>query len=303
MISPPLLAFGTVTDDNSPAVVSVGTNGVADDAAAHGAVAMPPFARRVAAAMASDVPVFLGRVYVPTYVRMNCVKNWVVPCGKAQQISGNNRSLLPKNMKINEDYLCNVAKAIFYHASIPFDAEDLYEWVRIDKNIALISDNALYDIRDRGAHVHIADCINKILGTEGVIHAQTNMPCAWADVLRVSTMQLDMYLVVTKVFSSELEPAYGWILRGPSDHSLRVGFFDVNHGVFYPCNEVGTAVFVGTSYRRYLFKTGKRKGVARDLNLMMKQKGGMYPWLDAEGKPHYRVCAAAQIYRINRYHE
>ena len=110
-------------------------------------------------------------------------------------------------------------------------------------------------------------------------------------------------VVVTKVYPYELEPGYDRVLNGPSDYSLRVGFFDVNHGVFYPCNEAGTSVFVGTSYRRFLFDTKKRKGIAHDLNLMMRSKGGMYPWIDAKGKPHYQVCAAAQIFRINRHHE
>ena len=280
-------------DTGDGAEASVGNDDVTGDIPDNGARNAP----------VDGIPVFLSRVYVERYVTMTSFKHWVGPCGKTQQISGNNRHLLPKNMKVDETYLRNVAKAIFYHASVPFDGEKLDAWVEAPYNMALVSSDVIYVIRNRRAHVRIADCVNKILDESRTLHAQTNMPSAWADVLRVSTINLDMYLVVTKVYPFEQEPGYNWVRDGPSGYSLRVGFFDVNHGVFYPCNEAGTSLFVGTSYRRFLYESKKRKGITNDLNMMMEKHGGMYPWVDPMGKPHYRVCEAAQIYRINRHQE
>ena len=102
--SPQASSAKKVRDDNSPAVVSMGNDDVASDARSR---------------HSSDVPVFLSRVYVSMYVNMNTLRNWVTVCSKTQQISGNNRNLLPKNMVVGQNYLCNVAKAIFYHASVP----------------------------------------------------------------------------------------------------------------------------------------------------------------------------------------
>ena len=294
--SSPQASNGANAADGSPAVVSVGNNdpvvGVNNDEATDEAEAQD----------VDEVPVFLGRVYVQTHVTMTCSKSWVGSCGKTQQISGNNRHLVPKNMKPDAYYLRNVAKAILFHASAPYDEERLDEWVGAPENFVLVSPGPLHDIRNRRDHVFIVKCINKILDDVGFLHAQINMPSAWADVLRVSTIHLDMYLVVTKVYPFELEPGRDYVRRRLG-YSLRVGFFDINHGVFYPCNEVGTSLFVGTDYRQFLYKSKKRKGITGDLNSAMKNHGGMYPWLDDMGKPHYRICEAAQIYRINRHKE